>query len=316
MTQCVPDFEFAPQGTFTIGDAVRAANKGYVSHFGGKWHLGSFYNDSARLGGVFSSPAVHGFDLFNATVEVSPTATTNCQCDKAWASTCDFGHNPPTEHCAGTPNGAAVRFAGARLLALRPPRSTQSRTPAHLSPPPPFPRAPPPSPPKQVGNCCFNYWHGNASAPHGVSNHSLPTPDDDATYNADSFVRFLEGRGGAPFLAQISFHNCHIPFVGTPSRRAACNSSAPGAECLPPLPGAAPYGSAELDFYACLNELDSSVGAVLDALQRLNYYECVRAPRPIAPRPGRSPLPAQTAAAARPPPPPPPHARARHPLPQ
>lgn len=34
MTECVPDFEFAPQGTFTIGDAVRAANKNYTSHFG------------------------------------------------------------------------------------------------------------------------------------------------------------------------------------------------------------------------------------------------------------------------------------------
>jgi hypothetical protein len=173
---------------------------------------------------------VHGFDFFNATVEVSPTATTNCQCDKAWAGGCDFGHNPPTEHCAGTPNGVAV------------------------------------------GNCCFNYWHGDATAPHGVANTTFPTPDDDATYNADAFIRFLEGRGGAPFLAQVSFHNCHIPYVGTPPRRAACNSS---AECAPPLPGTAPYGSSELDFYACLNELDSSVGAVLDALQRLGYYECV-----------------------------------------
>ena len=37
MTECVPDFEFAPQGTFTIGDAARAAKKNYTSHFGGKW---------------------------------------------------------------------------------------------------------------------------------------------------------------------------------------------------------------------------------------------------------------------------------------
>jgi arylsulfatase A len=36
-TQCTPDFEFAPQRTFTIADAVRAAGQGYVSHFGGKW---------------------------------------------------------------------------------------------------------------------------------------------------------------------------------------------------------------------------------------------------------------------------------------
>ena len=34
MTECVPSFNFAPQHTFTIGDAARAANKNYTSHFG------------------------------------------------------------------------------------------------------------------------------------------------------------------------------------------------------------------------------------------------------------------------------------------
>lgn len=37
MTECVPSFNFAPEKTFTIGDAARAANKNYTSHFGGKW---------------------------------------------------------------------------------------------------------------------------------------------------------------------------------------------------------------------------------------------------------------------------------------
>lgn len=36
MTECVPDFNFAPKRTFTIGDAVRAANKNYTSFFAGK----------------------------------------------------------------------------------------------------------------------------------------------------------------------------------------------------------------------------------------------------------------------------------------
>ena len=76
--RCVPHFEFAPQRTFTVADAVRAAGLNYTSWFGGKWHLGSFYNDSERLGGLTSSPLSHGFDKMNATVEVSPTATTNC----------------------------------------------------------------------------------------------------------------------------------------------------------------------------------------------------------------------------------------------
>ena len=69
MTECVPHFEFAPKRTHTVGDAVCAANKGYTSHFGGKWHLGSFYNDSEAYGGLTSLPVTHGFDHFNATVE-------------------------------------------------------------------------------------------------------------------------------------------------------------------------------------------------------------------------------------------------------
>ena len=39
MTECVPSFNFAPQKTFTVPMAVRAANKGYKSWFGGKVRL-------------------------------------------------------------------------------------------------------------------------------------------------------------------------------------------------------------------------------------------------------------------------------------
>lgn len=70
MTECVPSFEFAPQRTFTIGDAARAASSEYVSQHWAKWHLGSFYNDSEAYGGITSSPVTHGFDRFNSTVEV------------------------------------------------------------------------------------------------------------------------------------------------------------------------------------------------------------------------------------------------------
>ena len=98
MTECVPDFQFNPH-TFTIGDVVRTANKNYVSHFGGKWHLGSFYNDSELYGGTVSSPLSHGFDHMNATVEVSPTATTNCECNPEWQQNCDYGHYGKMTHC-------------------------------------------------------------------------------------------------------------------------------------------------------------------------------------------------------------------------
>ena len=63
MTECVPHFNFAPQHTYTAPMAVRDAGKGYSSWFGGKWHLGSFYNDSEKLGGITSSPISHGTAL-------------------------------------------------------------------------------------------------------------------------------------------------------------------------------------------------------------------------------------------------------------
>jgi hypothetical protein len=196
------------------------------------------FNDSESLGGITSSPVTHGFDHFNATVEVSPTATTNCECNATWQENCDYGHygNP-----AKGGAGYSQLCAGGQG---------------------PDPNA--------AKGCCFNYWADDASAPHGTSNFTSPTPDDDATYNADAFVRFLEARNGAPFFAQVSFHNCHIPFIGTQARRAACNTS---AECETALPGAPAYNDEELDFYACLNELDNSVGTVLDALVRLGYYD-------------------------------------------
>jgi hypothetical protein len=48
-------------------------------------------------------------------------------------------------------------------------------------------------------------------------------------------ARVLQAAKKQPFMAQISFHNCHIPFIGTPSERAKCNST---ESCKPPLAGA------------------------------------------------------------------------------
>ena len=52
----------------------------------------------------------------------------------------------------------------------------------------------------------------------------------------------------------------HIPFIGTPSERARCNAT---ESCNEPLPGAPPYNSKELDFYACMNEFDEGVGTII-----------------------------------------------------
>ncbi len=74
-------------------------------------HLGSFYNDSEKFGGRTSSPVTHGFDHFNATVEVAPTATTNCQCRQDWDKNCLFGHYHGPNHCSGgkNPGGGSLK---------------------------------------------------------------------------------------------------------------------------------------------------------------------------------------------------------------
>ena len=234
MTECVPSFNFAPQKTFTVPMAVRAANKGYTSGFWGKWHLGSFYNDSDSLGGLVSSPISHGFDHMNATVEVAPTATTNCECKEEWYEQCNFGHDGGPTHCGGHGNPGG-------------------------------------GPPLKSG-CCFNYWWESDESAHGVTNLTNPSPDNDANdYLAASFVNWVKVRDGAPFMAQVSFHNCHIPYIGTPAERSKCNST---ESCrAPPLEVPGPYTSAELDFYACLNEFDEGIGTIMGALKEQGYYD-------------------------------------------
>ena len=168
----------------------------------------------------------------NATVEVAPSATTNCECNAAWQPNCNYGH------CE---NGSITNFRS--FLDVRACKThTHTHTPdgkmTHCG------GKQGPDPDSKPG-CCFNYW-ADADAPHGVINQTHPSPDDDATHNADAFIRFVETLGGYPFLAQIAFHNCHIPFIGTKLRKADCNST---ESCAPTLPNAAPYSDEELDFY-------------------------------------------------------------------
>lgn len=230
MTECDPKFPFAQQRTFTFADAARAANKGYESFFGGKWHLGAFFNDS----NVPSSPIFHGFDHMNATVEVAPTATANCGCNADWEKTCNFGHYGKHTHCSGGigPAGDAV-----------------------------------------PNGCCFNYWWEDPGSPHGVTNLTNPSYDDDASYLAESFEIFLDSRQGSPFAAQISFHSCHIPYIGTAQARRDCQN---GKTCRATnghgnSPGN--FTDFQLDFYSCMTELDGAVGRVLAALDSRGYYE-------------------------------------------
>ena len=70
--------------------------------------------------------------------------------------------------------------------------------------------------------------------------------------------------------AQISFHNCHIPFIGSKKSKESC---ARGETCRTPPKGEAPFTDEELDYYACLVELDNAVGILLKALKTHGYYD-------------------------------------------
>ena len=185
MTECVPNFQYAPQKTFTVADAVRMGRPEAKSIFVGKWHLGSLYNDSEALGGITSSPTSHGFDHFNATVGVAPTVTANAQCRVQWNRTVDYGHYGKPTHCSGEGNpGGGGLPAG----------------------------------------CCFNYWADAPGQEHGVVNQSTPTPYDDSYHVTSAFSSFVRDRAGRPFFAELAFHNCHIPFIASSAARKACAS--------------------------------------------------------------------------------------------
>lgn len=84
---------FAPMNTFTVADAIHAADPalGYgkgSTFIAGKWHLGNFFPGLGH-----ATPIMHGFDHMFMTQEVAPTSTTNCNCDPAWVSSCRLGHN-------------------------------------------------------------------------------------------------------------------------------------------------------------------------------------------------------------------------------
>jgi len=201
---------FAPSRTFTIADAATQAAEDYGTFFAGKWHLGAL----SEAANVTSNPVTHGFAHFNATQEVVPTATTNCNCRKEWSENCNYGHYDAPNHCAGNGNPGGDDLPE---------------------------------------GCCFNYWWNNVSSSFGgISNYSEPILGEDSRYIVDSFRTFLNDNGDKPFVTQLSLHNCHIPFIGSPERIESCRN---GTSCKAPDEGADEYTADELDYYSCLIEV-------------------------------------------------------------
>jgi hypothetical protein len=105
------------------------------------------------------------------------------------------------------------------------------------------------------GRCCFNYWWDDPLSPHGVTNLTWPTKDDDLLYLADSFSRFLactEKANRNPFLCANQFPQLsRSPFIGSQKAKAA--PCARGETCkTAPTRRTRLYRLGTLDYYACL----------------------------------------------------------------
>ena len=153
-------------------------------------------------------------------------------------------------------------------------------------------------------------WWRDDTKEHAIANLTWPTIPDDAADLACSFSRLVakqDAAGHKPFLAQISFHNCHIPFIGGNETRRACQSgkSCAAAASQPGLGHPGNFSDTQLDYYAwcatlfvcvcfcvshvcllfllafllahlfarSLNEFDSAMGTVLDVLDKHKYRQ-------------------------------------------
>ncbi len=127
----------------------------------------------------------------------------------------------------------------------------------------------------------FGKWHlgGKGSGPSAFGfdavfefmGHTVPGPRQDppvaaprrtADYLADLAIRFMEQNKGKPFFLEICHFAVHIPLDTTPELRAKYEAKpkVPDYSCHPLYAG-------------LLEEMDRSVGRVLEALERLGLAE-------------------------------------------
>lgn len=222
-------------GEYTLANATR--ERGYVSGFYGKWHLGSLSDrgvgspdcyekpasESCLAGYVekdggccfgvdghldVSNPLHHGFDEFLATPQCAASANSNCGCffypEAHNDSACEMGHY----------------------------HATASK---------PFTE-------------CMQYYHGDATT-GSVEPLTYVSPTDDEDFLVDQFESLLNRslREKKPFLAVIFFHGAHIPYIATPTTRA--RYAAEGMDIN------------EQDYWGTITQIDAAVGRVRSLLE-------------------------------------------------
>ena len=190
-----------------------------------------------------------------------------------WSKNCNFGHNKQPTHCSTVRWPPPLLLLRALLLADASPRRWL-RGPTQAA----APRSSRDAASTVrliffcVSVCIFcvfllfylltslltsllaDWWRDDTKE-HAIANLTWPTIPNDAEYLADSFSRLVvkqDAAGHKPFLAQISFHNCHDPFIGGNKTRRACQS---GETCAaeasqPGLGHPGNFSDTQLDYYA------------------------------------------------------------------
>lgn len=228
--------------------AAYARASGYRTFFGGKWHLGSLTNASkpdcyvnasgvcldgyvTEAGGLccdghdahvpLATPLDFQFDTALATAQVAPSSTSNCGCVMTVpgaGQNCNLGHYEGSGHSNPGPWLECDQYLSFNA----------------------------------TGSGALGATHLTSAA--GVMQSvQYVTPVDDAEFLVDNLLLFIDDAlaQGKPFLAQVSFHHNHIPYISPPEFRALY----------------ANYTLNEQDYYGGLSCVDAQVGRLRTALR-------------------------------------------------
>jgi len=222
----------------TIADY--ATNGGYSTFFAGKWHLGSMSNDTTSL--TCYDPAQTNHTCLPGYVGIENR--TKC-CDGRDASLprrtpLDFGFQTVfgTSEVApsSTSNCGCLMTVSGAGEGCNMGHYTHNHTPVYLP-----------------GLECDSTWY---TTPSGTWEPYLQVTDvDDAQMLVNRLESFiLESiQNQKPFLAQVSFHQVHIPYIAPPEFRALYSN----------------YTENEQDYYGAITAMDAQVGRIRNLLQNL-----------------------------------------------
>lgn len=224
----------------TVADYAKAA--GYDTFFAGKWHLGSNTNDTSSAS-CYHASATNGTCLPGYIPQKAPVDPSLC-CDGRDATLVqrtplDFGFNTVFATSQVAPSstsncGCLQTVPGAGEGCNLGHYAASGHSPAWVP-----------------GLECDQTWWTRPGDGVWAPYKNL-TAVDDAEMLVDHLEAFVNGSvaAGKPFLAQVSFHQVHIPYISPPQFRSLY----------------AQYNLNEQDYYGAITAMDAQVGRVRQIL--------------------------------------------------